>query len=440
MNIRTTLVLSFVCLSASVARAQQGSQLVARHSGKCATVETTRTGTQVVQRTCDPQRADQQWLVRASVAGAAATIVSSATNMCLDVDGASTMEGAHVKAYACKSANNFNQQWVMRSTPRGTQLVAMHSQRCLNVAGADSADGARFVQGDCGDRDHQLFDMRAVSSGNGYGPSTSTATSSSGEPLVGEWRWFNGATISVRSNGTLQGTNNQRGKWTREQNNRYVLTWDEGWIDRVLLSPDNRKLQGSNQNGTQISAERIGNAPSYESSASVDRERRDATPAQPDNRPQNGRRDCGTGNDDPGCNMQHNGEYPMEGAAFNAMLTGIKSTQAEPQRVNMVRSMVQNKWITSQQLGVIIEMFRSETQALDAVKLAMSRVIDRDNLAGNVSKFRATPNKMAYTKLIASLGNANDGNATGGRLDNPRDTSSNNTVNNPPQRLDMRRR
>ncbi|MEZ0313432.1 MAG: RICIN domain-containing protein [Myxococcota bacterium] len=440
MNIRTALVLSFVCLSSSIAQAQQGSQLVARHSGKCATVESTRTGTQVVQRTCDTQRADQQWQVRASGAGAAATIVSVATNMCLDVEGASTAEGAHVKAFACKSTNNFNQQWVMRSTPRGTQLVAMHSQRCLNVAGADSADGARLVQGDCGDREHQLFDLRAATGGGyGYGPSTSPSTSSGGEPLIGEWRWFNGATITVRSNGTMQGTNNQRGKWTREPNNRYVLTWDEGWIDRVLLSGDSRRLQGSNQHGTQVSAERIGSAPSVESDSTVDRERRDPTPSQPDLRPrmQGDRRDCGTGNDDPGCNMQRNGDYPMEGTAFNAMLTGIKSTPAEPQRVNMVRQMVVNKWITAQQLGVIIDLFRSETQALEAVRGAAHRVIDRDNLSVNITKFRSTPNKQAYTKIIAALSNTN---GTNDRLDSPRDTSSNSTMNPPPQRLDMRRR
>ena len=439
MNIRTALVLSFVCLPPVVAHAQQGSQLVARHSGKCATVETTRTGTQVVQRTCDAQRSDQQWQVRASGAGNAATIVSSATSMCLDVEGASTAEGAHVKAFACKSTNNFNQQWVMRSTPRGTQLVAMHSQRCLNVAGADSADGARFVQGDCGDREHQLFDLRSVSAG--YGPSTSaaTSTSASGEPLVGEWRWFNGATISVRANGTLQGTNNQRGKWVREPNNRYVLTWDEGWIDRVLLSADNRKLQGSNQNGTQISAERIGNAPSSEAATSVDRERRDTTTPQPElrPRPQGERRDCGTGNDDPGCNMQQNGEYPMDGAGFNAMLTGLKVIPAEPQRVNTVRSTVASKWLTAQQLGMIIDTFRSETQALDAVKASIHRVIDRDNLSVNVAKFRSTANKMAYSKLIASLGNTN---TTNDRLESPRDTSNSGANANPPQRLDLRRR
>ncbi len=424
MNIRTALVLSFACFSSSVAQAQQ--QLVARHSGKCATAESTRMGTQVVQRACDPARADQQWQVRGSGTGSAATVVSAGTNNCLDVEGAATTEGAHVKTFGCKPTNNANQQWVMRVTPRGTQLVAMHSQRCLNVAGADSADGARFVQGDCGDRDHQLFDLRAVSASSGV-------TSDAAEPLVGEWRWFNGATITVRSNGTLQGTNNQRGKWAREPNDRYVLTWDEGWIDRVLLSSDKRKLQGSNQHGTQISAERIGSAPISEPSGPAERERRETnTPVPSELRARSiEKRDCGTG-DDPGCNMQRNGEYPMDASAFNAMLTALKSTPAEPARVSMTRSMVASKLITAQQLGLIINLFRSETQALDAVRGTAHRVVDRDNLTVNVTRFRSTPNKTTYTKIIAGLANAS---TTNDRLESPRDTNG-----TPPARLDLRRR
>lgn len=379
-------------------------------------MESTRAGTQVVQRTCDAQRTDQQWQVRS--VGNNKQFVSVANNDCLDVEGASANEGAHVKTFDCKTTNNLNQQWVVRSTARGTQLAAVHSQRCLNVAGADSADGARFVQGDCGDREHQLFDLRALNSQPVFTGSSST---NGGEPFVGEWRWFNGSTITMRADGNVQGNNNQKGRWTREPSNRYVITWSEGWIDRLVLSSDNRKLQGSNQNGTQISAERIGSTPN--------------TPSTPGNPSGNGvslsiakQRDCGTGADDSGCSMQRGNQYPMDADALQKVLVGMRMTPVESRRIPMAKSLVGSQLLTAQQLGQMMDELKSEPLMIDLTRELARSVVDPKNLDRNSTKFRNVLSKASYTKAVADASNEKSE-----RIEvKPRENSGN--------RLDLRRR
>ena len=71
MNLRTTLVLSFVSFFAVSANAQtQVTQIVARYSGKCATLESTRQGAQIVQRACNGSP-EQQWRMQSAGQGIA---------------------------------------------------------------------------------------------------------------------------------------------------------------------------------------------------------------------------------------------------------------------------------------------------------------------------------------------------------------------------------
>jgi microsomal dipeptidase-like Zn-dependent dipeptidase len=82
---------------------------------------------------------------------------------CLDVDGASTSDGARVQQYACNGGGN--QRWQLRPTAGGTwQLAAEGSGKCLAVSG--DGPGAGATQATCGDTASQRFS--AVRSGNTF--------------------------------------------------------------------------------------------------------------------------------------------------------------------------------------------------------------------------------------------------------------------------------
>jgi hypothetical protein len=136
--------------------------LVARHSSKCADVNTgaAANGLAVVQWTCT-SGLNQQW--RFEDAGSGYNrIIAEHSGRCLDVSSASTVDGANVLQYDCGSGTN--QQWQIQDAGSGyVRLVARHSGKCLDVVSAGTADGARFVQYACGSGTNQQFLRRAVS-------------------------------------------------------------------------------------------------------------------------------------------------------------------------------------------------------------------------------------------------------------------------------------
>ncbi len=82
------------------------------------------------------------------------SIVSKSTGQCLDIEGASTSNGAKLLRYACH--NNSNQQFELVSAGSSYQLKAVHSGKCLSVT--SSWGGAGFVQTTCNSSDgKQIF-------------------------------------------------------------------------------------------------------------------------------------------------------------------------------------------------------------------------------------------------------------------------------------------
>jgi hypothetical protein len=358
--------------------------------------------------------------------------LSAATRGCLEIESASTADGANAGQYNCKPVNdNFNQLWMLRATPRGTQLTVMHSRRCLGVLNADPNEGARFVQTDCADRDNLFFDLRQVVTNNGYGSnnaygSNNNAYGSSGgyntgtDPVVGEWRWFNGSSITIRPDGQITGTNNQRGRWNREAPGRYVLNWEEGWVDRVGL--EGNRLSGTNQQGMPVSGER---APT---TADMNNPLANSRPVetQPTIRNVNGgQRDCGTGMDDPGCNIARGRELPMDAAALSAVVNALKSNPNENIRRTMTAQMVGTKLMTARQFGQLIDLFSNENNALEAVRMVVRNVVDPANLGPLAAKFRNNNNRLAFAKLVSEAQQAG---------------AQPTMENSSRQRIDMRRR
>ena len=92
-------------------------------------------------------------------------LVARHSGRCADVAGASTASNAELIQYACGSGTN--QQWQLRDAGSGyVQLVARHSGMCADVASASTADGAKAIQYACGTGTNQQWQPQDA--GNGY--------------------------------------------------------------------------------------------------------------------------------------------------------------------------------------------------------------------------------------------------------------------------------
>jgi hypothetical protein len=80
--------------------------------------------------------------------------------------------------------------------------------------------------------------------------------------VVGEWNWFTGGTVTIRSNGTVSHSQPgpvSSGTWRyNPRSGRVVISWENGrYVDTLTLSQDGNTLTGANQNGAPVSGWRI---------------------------------------------------------------------------------------------------------------------------------------------------------------------------------------
>jgi hypothetical protein len=85
-------------------------------------------------------------------------VIAKHSGKCLDVNGASTADGANVQQWSCNGGNN--QRWKLVSMGDGyNELVAKHSSKCLDVNGASTADGANVQQWHCTGSNNQRWKL-----------------------------------------------------------------------------------------------------------------------------------------------------------------------------------------------------------------------------------------------------------------------------------------
>ena len=78
-------------------------------------------------------------------------------------------------------------------------------------------------------------------------------------PIVGQWVWFNQPIVHIDANGDLRlPDKGVSGHWhvVDEAARTYELDWSNGYVDHVTVSPDGKSLDGTNQNGTKVTATR----------------------------------------------------------------------------------------------------------------------------------------------------------------------------------------
>ncbi|MCH7231094.1 RICIN domain-containing protein [Glycomyces sp. L485] len=92
-------------------------------------------------------------------------IVARHSDKCLDVVSASTDNGADAIQWDCHGGDN--QQWRLENAGDGYfQIVASHSGKCLDVVDASTDNNARIEQWGCSDGLHQQWELRDT--GDGY--------------------------------------------------------------------------------------------------------------------------------------------------------------------------------------------------------------------------------------------------------------------------------
>ncbi len=77
-----------------------------------------------------------------------ANLIAQHSNKCLDVFGGGTQDGASVIQWTC--TNSANQQWKLVQQDNGYfTVVARHSGKCLDVFAGGTQDGAHVIQWTC---------------------------------------------------------------------------------------------------------------------------------------------------------------------------------------------------------------------------------------------------------------------------------------------------
>lgn len=69
--------------------------------------------------------------------------------------------------------------------------------------------------------------------------------------ISGTWQWWNGGETVFRMDGTASHTSGQTATWTCSDGN-YVVSWSTG-IDKLRISSDGKRLDGSNNLGQHAS-------------------------------------------------------------------------------------------------------------------------------------------------------------------------------------------
>jgi galactose oxidase len=134
--------------------------LVPQHSGKCVAV----TAGAATQQACTGA-ASQQWSFKAVTGGFQIVSVQTPTQ-CLNIAGASTTRGTAVSVSGCSASGVPGEIWNPSAVGSNFNLIATHSQLCMDVNGRSTANGASIIQWTCNGQTNQLWALQAVLSAN----------------------------------------------------------------------------------------------------------------------------------------------------------------------------------------------------------------------------------------------------------------------------------
>ena len=104
-------------------------------------------------------------------------------------------------------------------------------------------------------------DGRAMDGTNNYGNTVHVTCAGGSTPVpgtapmctpVGTWNWVGNETVTINADGTVNHTKGYTARWQPLGGNQYRLTWNNGAVDTLTLSPDGRAMDGTNNYGNTV--------------------------------------------------------------------------------------------------------------------------------------------------------------------------------------------
>lgn len=112
-------------------------------------------------------------------------------------------------------------------------------------------------------------------------------------------------------------------------------------------------------------------------------------------------RDCGTGANDPGCQMTRNGFIAMDAVTFQGMLTSLRSVMNEITREEMFEKLITRHGLTALQLSAALDLFNNEITRLDIAKTAASHVVNPQHALSLSTKFGNSFSAQEFVEVYA---------------------------------------
>ncbi|MCU1261309.1 MAG: exported protein of unknown function [Bryobacterales bacterium] len=86
--------------------------------------------------------------------------------------------------------------------------------------------------------------------------SSASAAAAGCDAAIGDWRWFNGGSVTITQQKTVLMNGKAAGKWDCADPKRgaTVVRWDAGFVDNLTVAGN--RMTGKNQQGVPVSADR----------------------------------------------------------------------------------------------------------------------------------------------------------------------------------------
>ena len=105
----------------------------------------------------------------------------------------------------------------------------------------------------------KVMNRRCIVLGLFYAAIRASAATCDG--AVGEWKWFNGGSVTFTSQNVVLMNGKAEGQWSCSDPARALITvrWKGGFVDNLTVSAN--RMTGKNQQGVLVSADRKPAAP-----------------------------------------------------------------------------------------------------------------------------------------------------------------------------------
>jgi serine/threonine protein kinase/tetratricopeptide (TPR) repeat protein len=113
-----------------------------------------------------------------------------------------------------------------------------------------------------------------------------------------------------------------------------------------------------------------------------------------------GRVDCGAGLDDPGCDLERNGQRTMDAVEFTGLLSLLRSTSSDLSKEAQATTAMRRSLLTAAQLGLVMDQFSSDRSRLAVVRALVGNVVNPRHALGHSVKFSSALSREEYVDLL----------------------------------------